>query len=52
MYKKPDVNRGPRADIWCAYRYAEIWQGYKGVFVVDDGRMLVLLDHLAESRFF
>lgn len=40
------------ADIWCAYRYAEIWQGYKAVLVVDDGRMLVLLDHLSESRFF
>ncbi len=40
------------ADIWCAYRYAELWQGYKAVLVVDDGRMLVLLDDLSESRFF
>jgi hypothetical protein len=25
---------------------------YKAVYVVDDGRMLVLLDHLSEYRFF
>jgi hypothetical protein len=25
---------------------------YKAVYVVDDGQMLVLLDHLSTSRFF